>query len=1675
MKDKNNTFCKRLQCAEQYWQLTDGKGSTNTDFWSNNVEKKLGELITNTVDNGDTGGAKCNDDKLDSANKAACEHMAKLLNAMYKNSNSDPNKYSAQIINCLLLKAYAEELKKKAKGGGFCSIDEGINHAFTQSKTIMESAADQCTASNTNNCFECNWMDNTKDGINGCSISNGTTSDDVKEKVNKLFEGKDKTKDDAIQKTLINFNKENKLCEWVNCAAKRSEENKNKGQGTTGQKDFWKVDDGAVKTLWTELSTAMEQSKGAGEEKCNKMGDNASARDATHSERKACNYLHAGLKKLYDGPTMTGDDDILSKKYPSFRQAVGCFLLHSYANEMKKNAVCEIDAGISKAFNSWQDLSEKVPGTCSGNGKTCIPCKWEENDKLKDCKIKADGSPSQDSNVEDKLKTIVHGNDNDIKTMAKEVNNVTELCDQVQCVAARWNKHNRKGRDRVPRNWDKVWEAVPNEVTSLGDGLKEATTENKRTEFEKYCSGLTGHNGKEADKDACILIAAGLKNLYDIPDNGTNDAVTASFQRTMRCFLLNAIADKLEALPCEEERSVKEGITKAFVENNESIKGGSIGCKDDNVKCFKCPRVPLKDLATCTIGENSQKKYVKTEVEEKLKTDSNLKDESLIKTICKPCDTGEFCNRLQCVADKWGKRKNGGSTGTASVTWNDMKSDFETELESLLGDMTTKQDKVAHHCNGGGGGWDDKDAHGKANKTACLLTAAGLHHISNIQLNYDAGNQNNPYDNQEFRQFASCLMLKAVVQKMKEDSKICHIDQGIRVAFLKAKDIKEDHCKNKKPCIECKLTEEFDNCPIDSGKKNDTVKPTLESLLKTKENDVNNTLSTITTTEGNTGSLCQRLQCLASRVQMARGNNNADDFWGKEGGEVAKLWKELSQAMTDNGGQDKGGQCGTMDDGSSTNSTREPTNPERRACQYLTSGFEKLKELTSPTATNINGNNILDKDPSLKRTIGCFLLHSYAKHMKEKAKCLVGFGIKKAFDTAGKELNGGQCTLDDTYGSCEIHTNGSPTKVTAKLAQVKGEIKTTVTDTLTKVNETKTLCDQLKCAAPKWFQNQMNGNTAPTKNWCDFWDTTVKDALEKMFKEIDQNGKDKSKTKKNVVCNKFGDDNPDSVERKACNHITAGLDYINKIEGNDNDKQKKADDKFFKQTMMCAALNLYADRIKKETEKSCPLDEERIKEMFEKWNVIKKASCSTSGGNDCFICERKENFSGCDLLVDKDLIGSSSSGGSSPCNNNDKEDVPKQMNELLNEDKSTINTKMNSTLTTITEMKSSFCTQLQCAAKKWKSAKNKITNGKASGQSTDVKWEEMKTEIESALTKLLGHMTEGQTKGDLAKYCNDDANWSKLGHKEKHTNKAACLLFASGLQHIYTHGNGQRVGPFKGPSFEQTMGCLFLKEYAKQLKNLANREKKYKVHPDCSVDSGINYAFEQSKDIMEIVLPQCKNNASINDCFVCTQNNDYNKCKIGDDDIGSKSKELLTGPKSKEHMQQTLENTVCPILITDLLTPFVPLAPVSIGLSAMAYYLWKYFGEGGPRLRRSPADIPGSSVQEQLLDRVEEAGSHEYRLVKERKPRSAPTRTKRSGRVNRRTIIEIHFEVLDECQKGDTQLNQKDFLELLVQEFMGSEFMEEEQVPKEDVLMERVPMEDTPMERVPILGSVFMV
>ncbi|ANQ07262.1 SICA antigen [Plasmodium coatneyi] len=179
--------------------------------------------------------------------------------------------------------------------------------------------------------------------------------------------------------------------------------------------------------------------------------------------------------------------------------------------------------------------------------------------------------------------------------------------------------------------------------------------------------------------------------------------------------------------------------------------------------------------------------------------------------------------------------------------------------------------------------------------------------------------------------------------------------------------------------------------------------------------------------------------------------------------------------------------------------------------------------------------------------------------------------------------------------------------------------------------------------------------------------------------------------------------------------------------------------------------------------------------------------------------------------------------------------------------------------------------------------------------------------------------------------------------------------------------------------------------------------------------------------------------------------------------------------------------------------PYLPVIPTIIGITTMTYLFWKYFGMLGKKRKRHKRahQVRGPTVQEQLHAHVGDQadGPHEYTLVKERRqPRSVPTRRKekvgkRSSRrrgVRRRMIIDIHLEVLDECQKGHLHSTKEDFFEILVQEFMGSGFIEENFLPKEQVqssdsgcreeafvpkgrvAKEQASMVDVPKEQVPM-------
>ncbi|CAA9986893.1 SICAvar, type I (fragment), partial [Plasmodium knowlesi strain H] len=352
--------------------------------------------------------------------------------------------------------------------------------------------------------------------------------------------------------------------------------------------------------------------------------------------------------------------------------------------------------------------------------------------------------------------------------------------------------------------------------------------------------------------------------------------------------------------------------------------------------------------------------------------------------------------------------------------------------------------------------------------------------------------------------------------------------------------------------------------------------------------------------------------------------------------------------------------------------------------------FEKLKQLT------MDGTSypILSKHTSLKETVGCLLLHSYAKKMQGLSKCVIDSGLKKAFKVGANGLLG-NCNLDEKLDDCSVTIGSATTKVQDKVNSILTSEENNIDFITEHMNEMTSLCQKLQCAVPNWFQKHSKGssNTGNTKKtWCDFWDTTIKEELKKMFAAIKTNGGNSP----NGVCTTFGDENPDSVERKACNHITAGLDYIKGIKdsGNGNPLLDRA--------VGCIALNLYADKIIELTKTNCPIDESKIKEMFTQWNASKNSCLNSANNNDCFQCKREDTYKSCHLSVADALVETSQQKCTS---NTDRNEVQTELNKFLIENQDPSQSKsisqVKETLSTINDMSKSFCSRMQCAAKQY--------------------------------------------------------------------------------------------------------------------------------------------------------------------------------------------------------------------------------------------------------------------------------------------------------------------------------------------------------------------------------------
>ncbi|KJP86038.1 hypothetical protein AK88_04295 [Plasmodium fragile] len=122
------------------------------------------------------------------------------------------------------------------------------------------------------------------------------------------------------------------------------------------------------------------------------------------------------------------------------------------------------------------------------------------------------------------------------------------------------------------------------------------------------------------------------------------------------------------------------------------------------------------------------------------------------------------------------------------------------------------------------------------------------------------------------------------------------------------------------------------------------------------------------------------------------------------------------------------------------------------------------------------------------------------------------------------------------------------------------------------------------------------------------------------------------------------------------------------------------------------------------------------------------------------------------------------------------------------------------------------------------------------------------------------------------------------------------------------------------------------------------------------------------------------------------------------------------------------------------LIPYTPaIIPAVVGIGIIAFFLWKYFAYLGHKRRRTyrtVRDVPSPPLDDDILAHLQrgELPQPDYGYTMVTQPASTSGRG-RPPRVHKRTIIELHLDVLHECEATNWENVKDDYLQILVEEF----------------------------------------
>ncbi|KJP86080.1 hypothetical protein AK88_04271 [Plasmodium fragile] len=152
--------------------------------------------------------------------------------------------------------------------------------------------------------------------------------------------------------------------------------------------------------------------------------------------------------------------------------------------------------------------------------------------------------------------------------------------------------------------------------------------------------------------------------------------------------------------------------------------------------------------------------------------------------------------------------------------------------------------------------------------------------------------------------------------------------------------------------------------------------------------------------------------------------------------------------------------------------------------------------------------------------------------------------------------------------------------------------------------------------------------------------------------------------------------------------------------------------------------------------------------------------------------------------------------------------------------------------------------------------------------------------------------------------------------------------------------------------------------------------------------------------------------------------------------------ETVSGSSTDKHGPGDVSQAV-PDLTGTVLTATTPILffLASVIVALLGYSLWKYFaflGQKRRRTYRTVRDVPSPPLDEEILQHLQRGdlppADYGYTMVTQ--PASTSGRG-RPPRVHKRTIIELHLEVLNECAATEWENVKDDYLQLLVEQFMA--------------------------------------